>query len=379
MKKVLFCLSLVLIIFGIVVFNSSGAFASEYTHDEDSFFEFLTSSEKNKYAIPVDTWIAFNSTNEVTSTNEPLENGDMIGDLPMWTYDMFIVSNEDSSVYYSNAKMYIQTFYRINEMDPNNSPYDFSVSFCVNIQINIDSSVDNLNYHYEALINGSTPFVYNNVLDNINFYLSNWQSGYYLKFDISDSNSNLSEYFYLTNYHFTNDINIPDFSFKNTSLYNSYTNYLGYAYYKNSLKDEIYDEAYADGAASIDQEAIRQEGYDEGYSVGIKETDTDKYYEAGWTDGANSVDTEFFYQEGYEAGFEDGKYTGTSSVDTDSYFNNGYDAGFIAGADSVDINEFYQQGFEDGISQEVDNDKTFFDYIVDFFNSIGDFFKDLFN
>lgn len=370
MKKVLLCLSLVLMIFGIVVFNSAGAFASEYIHEEDSFFEFLTSSEKNKYSIPVDTWICFNNERETSELIPDEEDGYVNQNHPYYFYGF--INGEDIQYQLS-----IQSFYRVEELNPSEDDHDFIIYFYTIINYFIwDEELGDSTFYDKTFFssaNDENGLMFNNDLDSFSVYVQMYNKNTCLNFCF-ESEDSIIEYEVDPKVGTIYDLNF-DLSFNNTSLMKSY-----FCYKEGIDAEKIRQEAYNDGhedgvGQGYDTGYLegKYEGYDEGYIAGMKVVDNEKFYEKGWIDGMNSVDTDFIYNEGFKAG----EASGTTSADKEKYFNDGYDAGFIAGADSVDTNEFYQQGFEAG--QEQANDKTFFDYIVEFFKEIGDFFKELFS
>lgn len=344
MKKVLICLSLVLSVLIGVAFAAPGVYASEYEHPEGSFFEFLTSSE-NKYAISVNEWIAFNNVREVT-IDASEKDGIVDKACPYYSYTFTTAHTTIDEYEYT---LDIQTFYKVVELDPNEESHkDFALYFYIIVnrhEYEFETGFDFEDNWYYCTEYDNKPLLFTDELDS-------------LKFAAKVTNRNQSVQFTISNkyesWKYEKDLGLDslydlnfDINLNNTRLMKSY----------NLFKEKV---SYNDG-------------YDAGYSAGIKETDYENIYETGWTDGANSVDTDFIYNEGFKAG----EASGTTSADKEKYFNDGYDAGFVAGADSVDTNEFYQQGFQAG--QEQANDKTFFDYIVEFFKEIGDFFKELFS
>jgi len=154
-----------------------------------------------------------------------------------------------------------------------------------------------------------------------------------------------------------------------------------------------YDEGFIAGEESVDKDAIKKAGYDEGVaSVDITKdnqeyadnyikennyhTDDDyqKYGEDQFNAGVNSVDKDALKQEGYDEGYEAGKAAGIASVDItadneeainkyiqdnnlkteeeyNSYGESKYAEGKQAGIDSVDITS--------------DNDRVIIKYIQD--------------
>lgn len=329
MKKVLICLSLVLSVLIGVAFAAPGVYASEYEHSEGSFFEFLTSSE-NKYAIPVNEWIAFNNSREVTIDASEFD-GIVDKACPYYSYS-FTTAHATIDEY--EYTLDIQTFYKVVELDPKEEGHkDFALYFFIIVnrhEYEFETGFDFKDNWYYCTEYENKPLLFTDELDS-------------LKFAAKVTNRNQSVQFTISNkyelYKYEKDLELDslydlnfDINLNNTRLMKSYMLY---------------------------QESVigYQEAYNAGYTAGVKEVDSDNIYEAGWTDGANSVDTEFFYNEGYQDGAKK--------------YDEGYDAGFAAGE---------EVGFNAGLEQVVKTaDKTIMDYIVEFFQAIGDFFKSIFS
>ena len=108
------------------------------------------------------------------------------------------------------------------------------------------------------------------------------------------------------------------------------------------------------GIEKFDPSVIRQEGYDAGYQAGVGSTDA---YQEGFTDGAASIDQESIRQEGYDDGYDVGFGDGVASIDQDAIRQEGYDDGYSSAMQLVgDLSGGMFQSMVLGMDVSVDVD-----------------------
>lgn len=242
-----------------------------YTHSNE-FVSFMTDSRINQNWIAFNTWYCVGLINdnvqESVIEQSYLTNDTLNTDLGYYSVDF---ANSSGGTY----TFYYQVFYRLTELDPNNSPYDFYIEFAYKIISNKTSAPNPIRYGYSSF--SGDAFWINNQY-NLDTWTISFAADTSLNYKFTNTSLDVvgELNIYPSNYFVISEliaISRP-FEFSDTSFYKSWSNYKSYLYYsnyvnQNSSAEDVILNPNKYGLYSFEQfTSSKEKAYNEGYQVG---------------------------------------------------------------------------------------------------------------